>query len=60
MEEEPFLRWLKSRYANCLPGDPERIVAEMKRTGRCKWKNKAGRDYKAVFLSVHGQFIVEY
>ncbi|MGF6281797.1 hypothetical protein ABH908_000169 [Pseudomonas frederiksbergensis] len=60
MEEEQFLRWLKSRDANCIQGDPERIVAEMKRTGRCQWKNKAGRDYKAVFLSVHGQFIVEY
>ncbi|MGE8063875.1 hypothetical protein [Pseudomonas sp. NPDC089569] len=60
MEEEQFLRWLKSRHANCAPGDPENIVAEMKRTGRCKWKDKSGRDYKAVFQSIHGLFIVEY
>lgn len=60
MEEESFLRWLKSKGANCFPGDAERIVAEMKRTGRSQWKNKSGREYKAVFLSVHREFIVEY
>lgn len=60
MDEIQFLKWLNSHYARCNPGDPEKILEETKRTGRCKWKNKDGRDYKVVYMSVHNQFVVEW
>lgn len=60
MDEKQFLAWLNSKYAKCVPGDPDRILAETKKTGRCQWKDKDGRDYRVVFLSVHGQFVIQW
>lgn len=60
MDEQQFLKWLNSRDAKCLPGEPDKILEEAKRTGRCRWKNKEGRDYRVVYVSVWGQFVVEW
>jgi hypothetical protein len=60
MDEKQFLTWLKSKNANSVPGEPDRILAETKKTGRCQWKDKDGRAYRVVFLSLSGQFVIQW
>lgn len=55
MDEAQFRRWLKQI---CASADPEKAFEDIKRTGRIKFSDKAGREYNVVYASIHELFVV--
>lgn len=57
MDEAQFRKWLKK---TCASAAPDNAFEDIKRTGRIKFRDKAGREYSVVYASIHELFVVQW
>ena len=56
MDEFQFRKWLKQ---TCASTGPDKAFEDIKRHGRIKFNDKAGREYNVVYASIHELFVVQ-
>lgn len=57
MDEFQFRKWLKQ---TCASTGPDKAFDDIKRHGRIKFTDKAGREYNVVYASIHELFVVQW
>jgi len=57
MDEFQFRKWLKQ---TCASTGPDKAFDDIKRHGRIKFNDKAGREYNVVYASIHELFVVQW